>query len=78
MAKSNGGYGYPNPSNETGSGEEPDVSGKGLYFNGWDEVNKMHLAQTGPMDETANSRSGGGIMGGPAPGEPNPAGMGKD
>lgn len=76
MAK-NGGYGYPSPYNETDSGELPDTSGATqIYMGGWPEINKMHLAQTGPMDETANSRSGKGIMGGPAPGEPNPGDMG--
>lgn len=76
-SKSNG-YGYPNPFNEIDSrGMDPvaDVNGQGLYFDGWDEINKFHLLQTGPMDETPNSRSGRGIMGGPAPGEPNPAKM---
>jgi len=78
MAK-NGGYGYPNSYNETGGGDAntPDVSGKDMYFS-YEEVQAMHLSQTGPMDETANSKSGRGVMGGPAPGEPNPAGMGKD
>ena len=69
MAKSNGNSGYPNPFNETGSGEEPDK--KELYFT-YEEMMSGHL-QTGSMEETPNSKSGGGIMGGPAPGEPNPA-----
>ena len=79
MARKSGtGYGYPSPWNETGSPDPntPDVTGIGLYFDGWDEINRMHLAQTGPMDTTANSESGADMMGGPAPGEPNPAGMG--
>ena len=78
MAKNGTGYGYSNPFNEVGNTDpnSPDVTGMGLYFNGWDEINKMHLTQTGPMDSTPNSRSGGDMLGGPAPGEPNPAGMG--
>lgn len=74
MARGNGkSYGYPSPWNETDSGELPDNDGKGIYYDGMDEILKMHLAQTGPMDETANSKSGGGIMGGVAPGEPEAA-----
>jgi hypothetical protein len=69
MATKNGGYGYPNPYNETSPGEEPD--NKDLFVS-YDQMMSDHLS-TGPMDETPNSKSGGGIMGGPAPGEPNPA-----
>lgn len=73
-------YGYSNPWNEVNNTDpnSPDVTGRGIYFDGWDEINKMHLAATGPMDETPNSRSGRddngvtGIMGGVAPGEPDP------
>jgi hypothetical protein len=72
MAKSMG-YGYPNPFNETNSGEEPD----GKLFTSYDEMMKDHLS-TCDMTETPNSKSGSGVMGGPVPGEPNPAGMGKD
>lgn len=73
-------YGYSNPYNEVGNTDpnSPDVTGDGLYFDGWDEIDDFHLLQTGPMEETPNSASGRGVMGGPAPGEPNPAGMGKD
>ena len=70
MAKSNG-VGYPNPYNETSSGE--DAEGK-LYFS-YDEVMSGHLS-TGDMTETPNSKSGHGVMGGPAKGEPNPADTG--
>jgi len=72
MAKKNGGYGYPNPFNEVSSTDPntPDVTGQGLYFDGWDEINKMHLAATGPLFQTPNSESGSGVMGNPAPGEP--------
>lgn len=69
MAKKENGYGYPNPYNEIGSGDEPDNN---ELYGSFDEVMKMHLTH-GPIDETPNSRSGHGVMGGPAPGEPNPA-----
>lgn len=76
--RKNGSYGYSNPYNETGSGDAntPDVTGLGIYFDGFPEVHEYHLKATGPMDETNNSASGRGVMGGPAPGEPNPAKMG--
>ena len=72
-------YGYSNPFNEVNNTDpnSPDTTGKGIYFDGYDEILKFHLLATGPLDETPNSRSGGGILGGPAPGEDNPAGMGK-
>jgi hypothetical protein len=76
MAKNNGrSYGYPNPFNEVGNTDPntPDVTGKGLYYDGYDEVMGMHLQQTGPMVSTPNSESGRGVMGGPAPGEPQAA-----
>lgn len=68
-------YGYPNPFNEVGNTDpnSPDVTGRGIYFDGMDEILDMHLAQTGPMEATPNSDSGRGVFGGPAPGEPNPA-----
>lgn len=72
MAKNSGGTLYPDPFNEVGS-KDPnvaDVTGEGLYFNGWEEINKMHLAETGDMMETANSKASRGVYGGPAPGEP--------
>jgi hypothetical protein len=71
----NGSYGYSNPFNEVGNTDpnSPDVTGQGLYYDGWDEINKMHLSATGPLFETANSKSGRGTMGGPAPGEPQAA-----
>jgi hypothetical protein len=80
MARGGTGYGYPRPYNETDSGELPDVTGPtGIYMGGWPEINRMHLAQTGPFSgDTPNSRSGRAMMGGPAPGEPNPANMGRD
>ena len=77
MAKKNGGILYPDPYNEVSNKDpnSPDVTGDGLYFGGWDEVMKMHLQETGDMVSTPNSESGGDMLGGPTPGEPNPAGM---
>ena len=74
------GYGYSNTWNEVNNVDpnSPDVTGTGIYFDGFPEVHKFHLLATGPLDETPNSRSGRGVFGGPAPGEPNPAGMGRD
>lgn len=71
--KKTGGKFYPDPYNETGSGgpESPDCMK--LYFD-WDEVFAEHLTSS-DMESSPNSESGSGIMGGPAPGEPNPAGM---
>lgn len=77
MARGDNGYGYPSPYNETDSGELPDTTGAvQIYMGGWPEINRYHLLQTGPLDSTPNSRSGGDMMGGPAPGEPNPGKMG--
>lgn len=77
MAKKNGGVLMPNPFNETSGGpgpEDPDISGAGVYH-GWDEVMSMHLSTDGAsMLESPNMKSGAGIHGGPAPGEPNPVG----
>ena len=54
----------------------PDVKGDGLYFDGWSEINKMHLSTDGAsMIESDNSMASHGIFGGPNPGEENPAGM---
>jgi hypothetical protein len=80
MAKDNSGqgsWGNTNSYNEVTNTDpnKPDVTGDGIYFDGWDEINKMHLAQTGPMVATANSEEGRELSGGPAKGEPNPAGM---
>jgi hypothetical protein len=77
MAKKGGGVLYPDPFNEVGSKDpnSPDVVGDGIYFDGWDEINKMHLQETGDMISTANSESGHDLFGGPTPGEANPAGM---
>lgn len=71
MAKNGGTSGYPDPYNETNSGEEPD----GKLYGSYNEMIANHL-QSADMTSTPNSRSGGAMMGGPAPGEPNPAGMG--
>jgi len=76
MAKNNGGLLYTNPYNETmgGSGpEDPDISGEGLYGS-LNEVMSVHLT-TMSFDGVPNIEVGRGIMGGPASGEPNPAGF---
>lgn len=77
MAKDGKGYGYPDPYNEVGSKDpnSPDTSGMDLYFGGYDEVMKMHGKQTGPMVSTPNTDSGSDMIGGTAPGEPNPGGQ---
>jgi len=74
------GYGYSNPWNEVNNVDpnSPDVTGRGIYFDGWDEINKFHLLATGPMDETPNSRSGSGVFGRTAPGEPDPSGKNRE
>jgi hypothetical protein len=69
--KKNSAARYPDAYNETDSGEQPDQMN--LYFD-LDEVMAVHL-QSADMESTPNSESGAGIMGSPAPGEPNPAGM---
>ena len=62
---------YPNASNETDAGDSQDTTSS--YYD-WDQVFAVHL-QSADMASTPNSESGSGIMGSPAPGEPNPAGM---
>jgi hypothetical protein len=74
MAKKSGIL-YPDCYNETGPGEGPDISGGGLYVS-YEEVISMQLStDSADLESSNNSRSGEGIMGGPAPGEPNPADM---
>ena len=78
MAKKNGnGLLQPTPYNETTGGNGPqdyDESGAGVYAD-LNEVMSAHLSQSGAdLESSANMRSGAGIQGGPAPGEPNPAG----
>ena len=72
-----GSYGYPDPFNYVANKDpnKPDVTGDGLYYDGYDEIMKMHLAHTGPLISTPNSEAAHGTMGGPAKGEPNPANM---
>ena len=76
--KKNGGMISSNPYNEAGSGNGPEDyedSGAGLYGS-LNEVMSAHLSQTGAdLVGSANVEVGRGIMGGPAPGEPNPAGF---
>jgi len=75
--KKNGGVLAPNPYNETSGGNGPqdyDESGGGLYGDWSSDVMKMHLSQDGAsLVGSPNVEVGRGIMGGPAPGEPNPA-----
>jgi hypothetical protein len=76
MAKKNGnGLLQPTPFNETTGGSGPqdyDESGAGLWGD-LSEVMSAHLSQSGAdLQASANMKSGAGIMGGPAPGEPNP------
>jgi hypothetical protein len=71
--KKKGGMLMPNPRNETGSGEY-DQSGGGLYGS-YDEVMSAQLSQAdADLGGTPNMDSDHGIWGGPAAGEPNPAG----
>lgn len=76
-SKKNGGMLQPTPFNETTGGSGPqdyDESGAGIYYD-LSEVMSAHLSQSGAdMEASANMRSGAGINGGPAPGEPNPVG----
>jgi hypothetical protein len=76
--KKNGGMLLPNPYNETSSGgaaEDYEDSGAGLYGD-LNEVMAAHLSQNGAsLLGSPNVEVGRGIMGGPAPGEPNPAGF---
>lgn len=76
--RKNGGVLLPNPYNETttgGASENYEDSGGGVYHD-WDEVMSMHLSQNGAsLVGSPNIEVGRGIMGGPAPGEPNPAGF---
>ena len=77
MAKSSGTI-HTNPYNETNNSDpnKPDVMGNGLYYDGWDEVMKMHLSETGDLVSTPNSDASHDTFGGPAKGEANPGGMG--
>lgn len=77
MAK-NSGIIHQSPFNEVDNKDpnKPDTTGDELYFNGWTEVMKMHLSETGDMVSTPNSDASHDVFGGPAKGEPNPGGMG--
>jgi len=77
MAKGSGDV-FSNPFNAVDNTDpnKPDSMGDDLYFNGWAEINKMHLAQTGEMVSTPNAEASHEMYGGPAPGEPNPGKMG--
>ncbi len=79
MAKKSGGVLSPSPYNEGGdlSSDFPD-SGDLEGYTTYAECGKMQLSQEGAsMVDTPNSRSGEGIMGGVAPGEPSPFGKPK-
>ena len=78
MKKSSSGDMHPNPFNEVDNKDpnKPDVMGDDLYYDGWDEVMAMHLKETGPMVSTPNSEASHDTFGGPAKGEPDPAGTG--
>lgn len=78
MAKGSSGTIHTNPFNEVNNTDpnKPDSMGDDLYFQGWDEIMKMHLAETGDLVSSPNSDASHDIMGGPTTGEPNPAGMG--
>ena len=67
-------WGYPNPFNEVENRDpnKPDAMGDDLYYQGWDEVMKMHLQDDGPLITTVNSDASHDVYGGPIQGEPNP------
>ena len=76
MAKKSSGKIFHNPYNEVANGDpnNPDVSGAGLYVS-YEEVIAAQLSEDDAfLGHSPNSESGHGIMGGPAPGEPNPSG----
>lgn len=77
MADKKGGMLQPTPYNETTGGagpEDADLSGGGIYGS-WDEILSAHLSQaSADLIDSPNLRSGAGIVGGPAAGEPNPLG----
>lgn len=77
MAKSSGVI-HENPFNEVNNTDsnKPDSMGDDLYFGGFDEILKMHTKETGDLVSTPNSAASHDLMGGPLPGEPNPANMG--
>ena len=78
MANKKGRMLQPTSYNETTGGAGPesfDESGGGLYGS-WDEVMSAHLSMDqADLAESPNMQSGKGIVGGPAKGEPNPAGF---
>lgn len=78
MADRKNGILASNPYNETSGGNGPEDyedSGAGLYGD-LKEVMAMHLSQDGAsLLESPNIKVGSGVAGGPAPGEPNPAGF---
>jgi hypothetical protein len=79
MADRKNGVLYPNPYNETAGGNGPEdyeESGGGLYGDWSKDVMAMHLSQdSASLVGSPNIEVGLGISGGPAPGEPNPAGF---
>lgn len=78
MAKGSSGEIHQDPFNEVNNKDpnKPDSMGDDLYFGGYEEVIKMQAKESGDMVSTPNSAASHDLMGGPADGEPNPAGMG--
>ena len=74
--KKSGGMLQPTPYNEApGDPETGNLSGGGIYVS-YDEVISAQLStQDASLVSTPNMDSIDGIVGGPAPGEPNPAGI---
>ena len=73
--KKKGGMLQPTPYNESPGGPDspPNISGAGIYVD-YDEVMSAHLSSdSADLGSTPNMESIEGIVGGPAPGEPNPA-----
>jgi hypothetical protein len=66
-----------NPFNEVESKDagKPDISGGGLYGSYSEVIANQGSREDASFKATPNSKSGCGIMGGPAKNEPNPAGM---
>lgn len=73
--KGKGGVLSSDPYNEMGPGisDDPQTPMDEYYYT-YGQAAKFQSSQKGgDMADTPNSRSGQGIIGGPAPGEPNPA-----
>lgn len=77
MAKKSGGVLSPDSYNDSGPGYADDAMWPAdEAYTDYEQCMKMQLSQAeASMVSTPNTRSGEGIMGGVAPGEPNPTGM---